>query len=66
MAGDDRLLTVNEVADRLRVHVESVRRWIRQGKMSGSMMGGDRGGYRIPESEIERFLAATRRAPAPK
>jgi excisionase family DNA binding protein len=61
---DDRLLTVNEVADRLRVHVESVRRWIRQGKMEGSMMGGDRGGYRVAESEVERFIAANRPPPA--
>lgn len=61
---EDKLLTVTEVAERLRVHGESVRRWIRQGKMAGSMMGGDRGGYRVAESEVERFIQANRPAPA--
>ena len=53
---DDPLLTVPEVAARLRISPETVRRWLRQGGLKGTLMGGDRGGYRIAQSEVERFL----------
>ncbi len=56
--GEDRLLTVQEVATRLRMHPESVRRWLREGRLKGGRMGGRRLGYRIPESEVERVVAA--------
>jgi len=55
---DDRLLTVQEVAARLRVNPETVRRWLRQGRLQGALLGGDRAGYRIPAAEVERFLKA--------
>jgi excisionase family DNA binding protein len=53
---DDPLLTVPEVAARLRLNPETVRRWLRQGKLCGVAMGSDRAGWRIPESEVRRFL----------
>jgi excisionase family DNA binding protein len=53
---DDPLFTVPEVAARLRLNPETVRRWLRQGKLRGSLMGSDRGGWRIRESEVQRFL----------
>ena len=53
---EDRLLTVHEVAARLRLNPETVRRWLREGKLRGFLLGGDRGGYRIAESELRRFL----------
>jgi excisionase family DNA binding protein len=49
------LLTVEEVAEQLRLTRETVRRWLRSGKMRGVLLS-DRGGYRIPESEVERVL----------
>ena len=49
-------LTVQEAADRLRVNVQTVRKWIREGKLKGSLMGGRRSGYRIPDAEIRRVL----------
>jgi excisionase family DNA binding protein len=52
---EERLLTVKEVADVLRVNQETVRRWLRQGRIKGTMMGGDRGGYRISEAEVGRI-----------
>ena len=58
VAAGDPLLTVPEVAARLRINPETVRRWLRRGKLRGVLMGGDRGGYRIAESELVRFLAA--------
>jgi excisionase family DNA binding protein len=50
------VLTVSEAAERLRVNPETVRVWLRNGKMRGYRPGGDRIGYRIPESEVERVL----------
>lgn len=40
------LLTAQEVADRLAVHVESVRRWTRQGKLSAVPLPSGRKKYR--------------------
>jgi excisionase family DNA binding protein len=54
---EQRLLTVREVADRLRSSPETVRRWLRQGKLRGFRPGGTRLGYRVSESELQRFLA---------
>jgi excisionase family DNA binding protein len=64
----DPLLTVPEVATRLRVAEETVRRWLRSGRMSGVLFS-DRSGYRVLESEVERFIAANTRTgnkPGPK
>ena len=57
MASEDRLLTVPEVAERLRVTPETIRRWLRAGKLQGVLMGGDRSGYRVRESEAARVAS---------
>jgi excisionase family DNA binding protein len=54
---EQRLLTVREVAERIRSSPETVRRWLRQGKLHGFRLGGTKLGYRVPEGELERFLA---------
>ena len=51
---DDPLLTVEEVAERLKVHPESVRRWLREGTLAGHLVTR-RAGWRIPESAFLRF-----------
>jgi excisionase family DNA binding protein len=51
-------MAVAQVADRLQVYRESVRRWIRQGRLRGALVGGDRSGYRIGVREVRRFLTA--------
>jgi excisionase family DNA binding protein len=51
-----RILTVQQAAAWLQVHPESVRRWIRQGRMRGVLVGGTRTGYRIDERELYRFF----------
>jgi excisionase family DNA binding protein len=64
----DPLLTVPEVAERLRVAEETVRRWLRSGRMTGILFS-DRSGYRVLDSEVERFIAAnvrTGKKPGPK
>ncbi|MBI2941615.1 MAG: helix-turn-helix domain-containing protein [Chloroflexi bacterium] len=53
---DDKLFTVPEVAERLRVDLESVGRWLRQGRLRGVLFGGTRTGYRVAASEVERFI----------
>ena len=55
---EERLLTVREVAERLRSSPETVRRWLRQGKLGGFRPGGTKLGYRVLESELQRFLRA--------
>lgn len=52
----DELLTVAQVADRLKVNPETVRRWLRSGQMRGTLLG-DRAGWRIPKSEVDEFLS---------
>lgn len=51
----DKLLTVEEVAERLSVGIETVRRWIRSKELEAVDLGG-RAGYRISESALERFI----------
>jgi excisionase family DNA binding protein len=54
-----RLLTVEQVADRLQVHPETVRRWLRAGRLRGVRLGGSKLGYRVSEDELERFVDAS-------
>jgi excisionase family DNA binding protein len=53
---EDRLLTVSEVAKHFRVEPESVRRWLREGKLLGINLG--RGpGWRVRLGDLELFIA---------
>lgn len=49
-----RVLTTKEVADRLRVEVITVQRWLHAGKLKGTKLPG-RAGWRVPVSEVERM-----------
>ena len=53
---EKRMLTVAEVVERLRVHPQTIREWLRTGKLQGVRLGGTKVGWRIPESEIQRLL----------
>ncbi len=48
-------LTVAEAADRLKLHQDTVRIWLRSGKLKGTKLSR-RAGYRIPASELARVL----------
>ena len=52
---ESRMMKVNEVAARLRVDPETVRNWLRSGRLRGVRMGGRRAGWRIPVAEVERL-----------
>jgi excisionase family DNA binding protein len=50
------MLTVQQVADQLGVHPDTVRQWIRTGELYAIDLGG-RAGYRVPESSIADFIS---------
>ncbi len=52
-------LTVNEVADRLKVTPLTVRRWLKSGELVGYQLG-DRAGWRVAENDLDAFLEARR------
>jgi excisionase family DNA binding protein len=51
----DKLLKLDEVAERLGVNIETVRRWVRNGEIEVIDLGG-KAGYRVTEAALERFL----------
>lgn len=51
-----RLLTVPEVAERLRVDPETVRRWLRSGRLAGYQPGGEKAGWRVTESALQAYV----------
>ena len=53
----ERFITVQDAAEQLQVHPQTVRVWLREGKLRGRLIGGRKSGYRIPASEIERLLS---------
>ena len=62
---EERWLTVADVADRLRLSQVTIRRLLKSGKLTGISFS-DRGGYRISEDDLAKFLASKRGAmPAP-
>jgi excisionase family DNA binding protein len=59
---EEQLLTVAQVADRLQVNSETVRRWLRSGELPGILLG-DRAGYRVSAADLKAFLDARRQPP---
>jgi excisionase family DNA binding protein len=51
----DELLDVEKVAEELEVHVDTVRKWIREKQLRAIKLGR-RGGYRIRRSDLNEFL----------
>ena len=58
MVSGDEVLTVKEAAARLKLNPETIRRWIRDGRIRAVSLGSDRAGFRIPESEVLRLLGS--------
>ena len=61
---DVRWLTVEDICDRLQVHPQTVRRWLREGALHGVLIG-DRGGYRVHPDDLAAFLRARGYTPQP-
>lgn len=58
------MMTVVQAAARLGANEQTIRRWLRTGKLRGHMPGGNKLGYRIPADAVERLLVGEP-APAP-
>ena len=54
---DERLFTVEQIAERLQVHENTVLSWLKRGELRGIRLGGTKAGWRIRASELERFLS---------
>ena len=54
---DERLYTVPEVAEKLRVSTWTVLNWLRAGQLKGFRAGGTKAGWRIRESDLQRYVA---------
>ncbi len=52
---ENEVLTSAEVADLLKVHLSSVRRWSRNGKLRGYRLGGE-GDWRFLRKDVLAFL----------
>ncbi len=50
-------LSVQDIVEKLGVHEQTVRRWLREGRLLGRNFGG-RTGYRVRERDFELFLSA--------
>lgn len=62
---EEEFLTIQEAATRLKLHPETIRRWIRSGQMRAALLGSDRAGYRVPASEVELRLRGQRQLELP-
>ena len=54
---DERWYTVEEIVSQLKVHEQTVRRWLKEGELRGVLLGR-KAGYRVRESDFQAFLAA--------
>jgi excisionase family DNA binding protein len=52
---EDKWYTVEEIAERLKVTDQTVRRWLKGGALVGRNFGG-RTGWRIREADVNSFL----------
>jgi excisionase family DNA binding protein len=68
MSNTEELLTVREVARRVRVDDTTVRRWIKQGALEAVSLPhvGKRCAYRVRRETIETLLNAPAHVPAPE
>jgi excisionase family DNA binding protein len=48
--------STKQIACMLRVDEETVRRWVRTGKLKGDLNRGRKGGFQIKESDLEEFI----------
>lgn len=52
----DKMLTIEEVAERMRVNEKTVRNWITSGELPAFPIG--KRGYRISETDLRNFVEA--------
>ena len=52
---DDPWLTVEQIAERVQLHPDTVRRFLREGRLRGHRVTR-RAGWRVRASEVDRFI----------
>ena len=57
---DERLLTVPEVAERLRLSIFTVRELLKEGRLRGFRLGGTKSGWRVTDADLQAFIDAAR------
>lgn len=58
MPESKKYLSVNDIADLLQVSIDTVRRWIRKGKLPALDFGGQ---YRVAPNDLQTFLEQHRK-----
>lgn len=61
IAADERLFTVAEIAKHIGTQEQTIRAWLKAGRIRGLRPGGDKIGWRVRASEFERFLQESER-----
>ena len=56
-ASEEQFLSLEDVASRLQVSDQTVRRWVKSGKLTAYKPGLE---YRIREADLQRFIEAHR------
>jgi excisionase family DNA binding protein len=57
---EDKLLTLEQVAEYLQVHRDTVYTLLRSGRLKGFQLGGRKASWRIGENDLRDFLNAQR------
>lgn len=57
---DDELLTVPEVAKLLKLNEQTIRRWLRTGRLKGHSLGSRQAGWRVRRSDVDELLGIDR------
>ncbi len=65
MSDEQQWLTVAQVAEKVQVHPETVREWLRNKRLRGTRLSR-RAGWRIRASDLEQFLAGEQEEPGGK
>jgi excisionase family DNA binding protein len=60
LAAEERFYSLEEIAERLRVSNQTIRRWIKSGRLTAYKPGRE---WRIRPSDLEEFLEARRVRP---
>lgn len=50
------LYTTQELSKILKVDVQTVRHWLRSGKIPATKLAGENGDWRIKEKELQKFI----------
>jgi excisionase family DNA binding protein len=53
-------LTLQEIADELKLHIETVREWVRTKRLPAYRVGRD---YRVKRTDLDKFLEQRRTKP---